>query len=432
VLLQREIADRYFPGIEFVIRQLFVEVIKFMHDVVIVGAGPGGSAAAYYLAKQGLNVLLLDKAEFPRDKTCGDGLTPRALKVLEDMGLLSELQAVGWRINGVELHAAHGNIMKAPIPKENGYLDQLLIVPRLKLDDRIRQCALTAGATFHSPVRVRGIEQENGHVRVRGDHNGEPVEYEAHLAIMAVGANMRLLSNLGILDYQPRPILAARAYYEGVSGLSDRVQAHFQDVPLPGYAWVFPISETAANIGIGFWKTDLPWRKKAPSARAAMESWVDQNAKIKAMLAGAELLGPIKGYPLRIDFSTAPTYQGRILLVGEAAGLVSPLTGEGIDFALESGRLAGGYIGEMFAAGDFSVARLAGYDKMLRDHFQRVFVFLTYLRRLYINPILMSRAVKATNKFPELKDTLANILMGHEDAASMITFSALRKVVFGF
>ncbi|MBN2500172.1 MAG: geranylgeranyl reductase family protein [Anaerolineales bacterium] len=403
-----------------------------MHDVVIVGAGPGGSAAAYYLAKQGLDVLLLDKAEFPRDKTCGDGLTPRALKVLEDMNLLAELQEVGWRINGVELHAAHGSIMKAPIPKENGYLDQLLIVPRLKLDDRIRQRALSAGVSFHSPVRVRGVEQEDGHVCIRGDHNGKPAKYEARLAIMAVGANMGMLSQLGILNYKPKTILAARGYYEGVSGLSDRVQAHFQDVPLPGYAWVFPISETAANIGIGFWKTDLPWRKQPPSARAALKLWIDQNAKIKAMLAGAEPLGPIRGYPLRVDFPTAPTYQGRILLVGEAAGLVSPLTGEGIDFALESSRLAGGYISEMFAAGDFSAARLAGYDKMLRDHFQRVFVFLTYLRRVYINPLLMSRAVKATNKFPELKDTLTNILMGHEDAASMITFSAFRKVVFGF
>jgi flavin-dependent dehydrogenase len=163
-----------------------------------------------------------------------------------------------------------------------------------------------------------------------------------------------------------------------------------------------------------------------------MERWIEQNAKIKAMLVGAKPVGPIKGYPLRIDFPTAPTYQGRILLVGEAAGLVSPLTGEGIDFALESGRLAAGYIGEMFTAGDFSAARLAGYDQMLRDHFQRVFVFLSYLRRLYINPLLMSRAVKATNKFPELKDTLVNILMGHEDAASMITFSAFRKVLFGF
>lgn len=149
------------------------------------------------------------------------------------------------------------------------------------------------------------------------------------------------------------------------------------------------------------------------------------------MLAKAERTSLIKGYPLRIDFATAPTYSDRILLVGETAGLVSPLTGEGIDLALKSGKLASEFLEKVFKVGDFSRQSLDGYDRLLRRHFQRLFIFLGYFRRLYVNPILMNRAVRAAETDPELKNMLVNIMMSHQDAADMVNISTLRKVVFG-
>ena len=148
-------------------------------------------------------------------------------------------------------------------------------------------------------------------------------------------------------------------------------------------------------------------------------------------MAGGELVGPIKGYPLRVDFATAPTQKGRILLVGESAGLVSPLTGEGIDFALESGKLAAEFMYQQFADRGLTISSLQGYDAMLRQHFQRLFVFLNYIRQIYINPVLMNRALIATRRFPEIKDLLVKVMLGQEDAASMINFATFRKVVFG-
>jgi flavin-dependent dehydrogenase len=162
-----------------------------------------------------------------------------------------------------------------------------------------------------------------------------------------------------------------------------------------------------------------------------MLQWLARSPAVSERMAHAELQGSIKGYPLRVDFATAPTWSERILLVGESAGLVSPLTGEGIDFALESGRLAAEYCAGLLQGGDFSLAALAGYDALLRRHFQRLFVFLGYIRNLYINPALMNRTVQATHRFPEIKDLLVKILMSEEDAAGMVTPGIVRRVILG-
>src|SRR5262245_51824461 len=153
-----------------------------MHDVVIVGAGPGGSAAAHYLAQHGLDVLLLDKANFPRDKTCGDALTPRALAVLDEMGLLNELVRIGRRINSVEIVAPRGDSITAPLPKTAGWPEYALIIPRLILDNAIRERAVASGATFRSPVRVLNIAREGAGVVVTGEQHGQSVTFRGRVA----------------------------------------------------------------------------------------------------------------------------------------------------------------------------------------------------------------------------------------------------------
>lgn len=403
---------------------------KHLYDVAVIGAGPGGATAAHYLAAQGMDVLLLDKAEFPRDKTCGDGLTPRALHLLADMGILNEANQAGFRINGLELHAKAGNMMQAPIPDNPKYPDHLLIVPRLKLDDIIRKRAIKSGAKFESPVRVRNIEKKTDRFLIQAYREGNNQEYQARVAILAIGANMRMLQDLGILKHTPPVLLAARAYYEGMSGLSDRIQAHFAHVPQPGYGWVFPISESSANVGLGFWQSRLPWRKSPSSAPGAMKDFL-QNPKLREMLSGAEQLGPIKSYPLRIDFATAPTYAERILLVGETAGLVSPLTGEGIDFAMESAHLAANFLSETFARGDFSRRAFSGYDRRLRQNFQRLFRALGNVRQFYLNPLLMSRAITVSRKHSEIKKLLVNVMLSQQNPSVMLNLGVLRRILLG-
>lgn len=402
--------------------------MSHIYDVAIIGAGPGGSAAAYYLGKAGLDVLLLDKSEFPRDKTCGDGLTPRALHVLADMDALDEAQAAGFQANGLELHAKSGAVLKARIPQHPEFPNHLLIVPRLKLDDIVRRRALAGGAHFESPVRVRGLSTGADGVEVRAELGGQGVTYQARVAILAIGANMRLLQDVGLLRHTPSPILAARVYYENVQGLNDMVQAHFAGVPLPGYGWVFPISETAANIGIGYWRSPIFLRKPPSSARSSLEIFLN-SPKMKSMLKNAKAIGPVKSYPLRTDFTQVRAAAERIMLVGESAGLVSPLTGEGIDFALESGQLAAGFLKGLFERGDFSRQAFGEYDELLHNHFQSIFRFLGYVREFYVNPVLMDRVIKIAEKRAELKQMLVGVLMSQMHPAELLRLRTVRAVL---
>jgi len=400
-----------------------------MHDVVIVGAGPGGSAAAYYLAKQGLDVLLLDKADFPRDKTCGDGLTPRALTVLEDMELLSELLPVGCRLNRVEVASAAGQTVTAPFPGKNGRPGYTLIVPRFTLDDILRRHAITHGAQFQSQVRVTGVTANGKGVEVTGKHPGGSFSATARVAIMATGASVPLLQQMGLLKKMPVVALAARAYFEEVKGLSDAMQLSFAGVPLPGYGWVFPLPHGAANIGAGIFPWGWAGRWLSRNTRQAFDSFI-QTPQLREMLAGARQVGQVKGYPLRMDFLTAPTYAERTLLVGEAAGLVNPLTGEGIDYALESGKVAAEHVLRLFASADFSLPRLADYDRLLRQRFQRLFRVCSLTRDLFVNPLLINPMVRLAALRPDLKMVLIRIAFGEQNTLENITVRRVLRRVF--
>lgn len=398
-----------------------------LYDVAVIGAGPGGSAAAHYLAQQGKDVLLLDKSDFPRDKTCGDGLTPRALHVLADMGILGEAEQAGFRVNGIAVYARRGASLQAPIPQHPDFPNYLLVVPRLRLDDIIRRRAVQSGAQFESPVRVMAVAPDADGVHIEAETNGSPVRYRAQVAVAAIGANMGMLRDIGLLNYKPRPIVAVRAYYEGMHGLDDRIQAHFERVPMPGYGWIFPTGPDSANVGLGMWREQAA---ASGSLRTALNDFLE-GTRLKPIMAGARLAGAIKSYPLRIDFTTAPTYGQRILLVGEAAGLVSPLTGEGIDFALESGKLAAEFLGRAFAAGSFERGALAGYDRLLRRNFQSIFRSLGYLRRVYVNPLLMDRIVRVCERVPEVKQQFVGILMGQQHPLELLRPRTLRQVLMG-
>jgi geranylgeranyl reductase family protein len=398
-----------------------------IYDAIVVGAGPGGSAAAYYLAKQKRDVLLLDKSDFPRDKTCGDGLTPRALHVLDDMGILPEATAAGFRINGISLFGKRGASMRASIPGHAQYPDHLLVVPRFKLDDIVRRRALAAGAKFVSPLRVMDLQVAQDLATITGEQNGQVVTFRARVVILAIGANMGLLQQLHILDHQPQPIVAVRGYYENLQNVDDYVEAHFEEVPMPGYGWVFPISKTAANIGLGMWKEQA---SEQGSLRSAMQSFLN-GPRLKKMTAGSKLVGVLKSYPLRIDFTSAPTFAERILLVGESAGLVSPLTGEGIDFALETGKMAAEFLETSFRNSQFDRNSLSDYDRLLRANFQSIFTFLGLLRRVYVNPMLMDRMIRLCERAPEIKQMFVNILMSQQHPRALLRPAILRQVLLG-
>ncbi len=300
---------------------------------------------------KGFNVLLLDKFNFPRDKTCGDGLTPRALSILDDMGILNAVEQVGHRLDKVEFVAPKGHAAVAAIPKKEQSCDYLLVAPRLVLDNIILERALASGAKFRSPVRVTGVAQEESGMVITGEQGNKALSFRTRMVILAVGANTKLLLRMGLLKKMPQMTLCARTYYDGITSVIDAIQCRLDGVPLPGYGWVFPVSDTSANVGIGMFPAGLAKRWMPKTAHAAFDAFV-QSPALQRLLAGAQRTGPIKGYPLRVDFARSPTFGERTILVGEAAGLVNPVTGEGIDYALESGKMAAAHVSHMFAAGE--------------------------------------------------------------------------------
>ena len=398
-----------------------------IRDVVVVGAGPGGCSTAYFLAKQGIDVLLLDKAVFPREKTCGDGLTPRAIKVLEEMGVLPAVEEQSYRINGLEVVAPRGGALRAPVPEKEDYPNYLLIAQRLLFDHILLKHVVTNGVEFQAPFQVFNLGSDRRSIELVGTSRGKRMSLQARVVVLAVGSNMQLLLRLGYLRTIPQIAYAARGYYTNLQGMDDHVHAYFEGIPLPGYGWVFPFNENSANIGVGYWQKSGFSRLNSGNAVRVLKRF-KASRYLSAVLRDAQLIAPLRSYPIRCDFVSAPTYSDRILFVGEAAGLGNPLTGEGIDFALESGRLAAQFLVERFHHGDFSLQSIREYDRVLRERFQRLFRFLTYVRQLYINPLVVDLAIKAGRQNLDVKEVLMNVLLGHQDAADMVNFSVLSKV----
>lgn len=380
-------------------------------EILVIGAGPGGSAAAWSLAQDGHDVLMIDAASFPRDKTCGDGLTPMAVRTLGEIGVLPQIEAAGaQRIDHTRIAGPFGLTATMPFADYQPDYPYALALPRYTLDDILRRYALSAGAQFSGETRVTNIEREGSGADVRitavtASTPDGPVTFTPRYVVIAVGANMGLLQRTGFITHKPRFIRAARAYYDGVSlpegGLYD---FYFDLELLPGYGWMFPVGEGRANIGVGilpvFWSTRRP-------ARTLLGEFLERRQANG--LGEARQSGPIKGYPLRIDYPAQDTAGENWLIVGEAAGLVNPVTGEGIDLALESALMAARSLHDSIRAGERS---LIGYQYELRQRFGTMFAGLRALRDVLITPFFTDYALLLMRQHKFLTRSVMKVAQG--------------------
>ncbi len=378
------------------------------HDVIVVGAGPAGSATAFFLAKQGVDVLLVDKSEFPRDKTCGDAVLPRALQILDQMGLLDDLKAAAHKADLFRLYAPNGTLVETPIPAADGVPPYALVVPRLKLDAAIQQRAVQAGAKFQGESTVvDAVAQAGNIVSVQLKHAGKLRELHAKGVVISTGAATRLLKTVGLLPKRPSFMIAARAYFENVADIKQQLELYFNRISLPGYGWMFPTSPTAANIGVGY------VGKPPASPRAGFEDFVADHPRMNEILGEAEMAGPVRSYPLRVDFHRSPKVRPGMVAVGEAIGLVNPFSGEGIDYALESGQIAAEVITEVLMAGQpWTPAAFRKYVRHLDKRFRALFVFATWARRLYFNRPVLNRIFRQGSSNQWVVDTLTRVALG--------------------
>lgn len=378
-------------------------------EILVIGAGPAGSTVSRLLAQAGREVLLIDAAAFPRDKTCGDGLTPMAVRSLDKLGVLPEVEAAGARrIDQTRITGPFGVTATMPFSDYQPEYPYALVLPRLVLDDVLRRAALREGVAFRGEVRVEDVEREGDRVtRVTARTPAGPLEIIPQHVVIAVGANMGLLKRAGFLAHRPRFIRAARAYYTGLQ-IPDGAEAYdfyFDLSLLPGYGWLFPTGDGRINLGVGV----LPvfWSSRKP-ARSLLDDFLKQR-QADGLAGDAHRASPIKGYPLRIDFPAQRTAGDNWIIVGEAAGLVNPVTGEGIDLALESAQIAAAALVDDLAAGRRDHQ---AYAHALWDRFGPMFNGLRVLRDILITPMFTDYALWLMRQHRFLTATVMEIAQG--------------------
>ncbi len=321
-------------------------------DVVIVGAGPAGSTAAAHLAGAGRAVAVVEKEAFPREKVCGDGLTPRAVKQLHELGLEEEAEGrvEGWRrTHGLRIHGG-GATHELPWPPLEDWPAHGLTCNRLDFDAALARHAAKAGAMLWERTEVVGPlwrekAPSEGDGRVVGvrwrDAEGREGEIRAPVIIASDGASSRFAIGLGLHRDSDRPIgVAVRTYFRSPmhedTWLSSFLDLKEGDDLLPGYGWAFPMADGTINLGCGLLNTS---QAQGINYRGLMDRWAGAMPP-EWRLSGETRVGSLRSGALPMGFSRTPHHRGGVLLVGDSGGMVNPFNGEGIAYAMEAGQLA--------------------------------------------------------------------------------------------
>ncbi|MDR0284698.1 MAG: geranylgeranyl reductase family protein [Propionibacteriaceae bacterium] len=360
-------------------------------DVIVVGAGPAGSATALHLAQAGLEVVLLEKTTFPREKVCGDGLTPRAVR---ELALLGQTGLPWKRTTGLRIHVGRAEYRMA-WPDLAGWPAYGMVVRRAQFDAWLAAAAVRAGARLLTSVNVR--EPVTRRQRVVGVATKDGREFRAPVVVAADGNSARLAVAMGIHRDPARPLgVAVRAYFTSPRTDDDWLDSWLElwdGTPgrshlLPGYGWSFPLADGTCNVGLGLPDAN---RYRDVDLRDLMARWL---ATLPASWGFTEgnRAGRVMSAALPMGFNRHPAYARGLVLVGDAAGLVNPFNGEGISYALESGRYAAEAIVAAQVKGLASRAAervLAGYPERLRAQWGGYYAIGNLFGKLIAHPAVM-------------------------------------------
>ncbi|MGE5764638.1 MAG: geranylgeranyl reductase family protein [Mycobacterium leprae] len=395
-------------------------------DVVVVGAGPAGSTTAFWLARAGVDVLLLEKATFPREKVCGDGLTPRAVRQLVAMGVDTTPDA-GWLRNkglriiggGMRLHMAWPELASFP--------DYGLVRPRADLDELLVRAAVTAGARLRERTTVTGpvVDERSGRVvgvTARAD-DGAPLTVRAQLVVAADGNSSRLSLACGLPRREDRPMgVAVRRYYRSPRHDDDWLESWLElwdgrpgaSRLLPGYGWVFGMGDGTSNVGLGILNTSPAFG--SVGYRTLLRRWLS-GVPEEWGLVEANATGPARGSALPMGFNRTPHYTRGLLLVGDAGGMVNPFNGEGIAYAMEAGQLATDVVAQALARreGPARERALSAYPQALRDTYGGYFAMGRIFVRLIGSSTVMKLATRHGLPHPTLMRFVHKLLANLTD-----------------
>jgi geranylgeranyl reductase family protein len=382
-------------------------------DVIVVGAGPGGSTTAYHLASSGLDVLLLEKTAFPREKVCGDGLTPRAVKQLLALGVDPRPED-GWIHNHGLRIIGGGMRLELPWPDLASFPDYGLVRTREDYDEILARQAQKAGARLHERTTVTGpvLDAAGRIVGVTARESGpdgsrgEEVTYRAPLVVAADGNSTRLSLAMGLRKRDDRPMgVAVRTYYTSPRTDDDWLESWLElwdgDRLLPGYGWIFGVGDGTVNVGLGILNSSTAFGNV--DYKDLLVRWLDTTPE-EWGFREANRTQPIRGAALPMGFNRTPHYTRGMLLVGDAGGMVNPFNGEGIAYAMESGSLAAETIVQALGrSSDAGRERaLEGYPLALKQTYGGYYTLGRVFVKLIGNPQVMKLATRHGLPHPTL------------------------------
>jgi menaquinone-9 beta-reductase len=374
-------------------------------DVIVVGAGPAGSTAAHYLATAGLDVLLLEKTAFPREKVCGDGLTPRAVKQLVAMGIPIN-EEDGWiRNRGLRIIGG-GTRLELPWPELSEYPGFGLVRTRYDFDQILARHAVKTGVRLLERTNVTAPiidERSNRVVGVQAkDAEGRIRSFRAPLVLAADGNSSRLAIALSIRRRDDRPMgVAVRTYFTTPRHNDDYLESWLElwdttdgkQVLLPGYGWIFGVGDGTSNVGLGILNSTPAFQKI--DYRKLLRRWT-QSMPEEWGFTEENQKGPIRGAALPMGFNRTPHYARGMMLVGDAGGMVNPFNGEGIAYAMEAGRIAADVAVQALSRPTprDRERTLLRYPEILRDTYGGYYTLGRYFVKLIGNPYFMKYATK--------------------------------------
>jgi geranylgeranyl reductase family protein len=380
-------------------------------DVIIVGAGPAGSTTAYYLASAGLDVLVLEKTSFPREKVCGDGLTPRAIRALTVMGVPMPADD-GWlRNRGLRIIGGGGRI-ELDWPDLSVFPGYGAVRARTDFDQILARHAEKAGARLLENVAVTGpiVDERTGRVtgvlarQADGAGPGQERAFNARLVVAADGNSSRLSVAMGLHKREDRPLgVAVRTYYTSPRHDDNYLEAWLDlwdgKQLLPGYGWIFGMGDGTSNVGVGMLNTSDSFGHV--DYRALLRRWIGA-MPAEWGFTEENRTQPVRGAALPMGFNRTPHYTRGMLLVGDAAGMVNPFNGEGIAYAMESGEIAARTIVQAFGRLTTAGAEraLQDYPAVLKDYYGGYYTLGRIFVKMIGNPTFMKNATRHGIKRP--------------------------------
>ncbi len=380
-------------------------------EICIVGAGPGGATAALVLGRAGVPCLLVDKADFPRDKICGDALSGKVVEVLKkiDPSIAQRLAAEPTQVGswGVNFIAPNGKALRVPFKTSiNKASDAApgFIIKRFDFDHFLLQEALKYPSVTYVPNLKLEKYTKTTDGYTAADKDGT-ITISTKLLLVADGAQSSFARHHGGIQMEPKHYCAGiRAYYEGVQGMDadNFIELHFIKDLLPGYFWIFPLPNGGANVGLGV-RSDYISKRKL-NLKQLLPQVIEGNPVLKKRFEKATLVDEVRGYGLPLGSKKRPISGDNYMLIGDAASLIDPFTGEGIGNAMMTGLLAAQ---QAIASSNFTKANLADYDTTVYRRLWSELSLSRKMQQLVTVPWLFNLVVNKAQKSKTLQETIS-------------------------